>query len=169
MKELVYIDSNIFVSHYRRSEKLQHKKSKLFIDFITNPENIFKNIEFLISKFALLEIVGAIKRTTNNTNSAQSIAWKIERNWRDKIGRIEPSSRKDWENFIDGLIETAIEFKTTAADTIHAQILKEYDIKYFVTFNKRHFSLVKRKYNFKIVDPLEMMEHLTKNSDKYVR
>lgn len=164
----IYIDANVLVSSEIKGEP-QHKESKKFIDYIL--KNDFKDIKIFTSKFTLLEIASTMIRRTKNKDKAYSILYRLTRSWEKNISPLEPEKRRSWSKLLDELIETAIELRTKSGDTIHAQIVKDYEIDFLITWNKKDFKslikcLKKRKIVLKVMTPTEILIELEKIKNK---
>jgi len=161
MPILVYIDSDVIISSEIKSES-KHKESKKFIKFIL--DNKDNNLRFYTSIFTFLELASAMIRRTKNKDKTYSLLYRAKQTWKNKLGPLPPiSGRKSFTDLIDTLAETAIKFRTTAGDTIHAHTIAENDMKYVITWNTRHFKRLEKKLKgLTVLTPVEIIEKLKK-------
>ncbi len=105
-------------------------------------------------------------RRTNDKNKTYSLLYRIGTSWKESIKPVPPIPPKQLTSFgrlVDRLGETAVEFHTPSADTIHAQTVALYGFPYLVTWNKKDFSEMEKQISeLKVLTPVEMLEELRK-------
>jgi len=156
-----YIDTNVIIASEIRTER-NHQESKEFMDRVLASKK--REVSYVVSVFAFLELASAMIRRTGNPDKAYSLLYRIRTSWKKSLKPVLPLRSKElasFTNLMDTLIETAITLRTPTADTIHAQTIMRYDFDYLVTWNKRHFTgLSKAVKKLKIITPIEMLVEL---------
>ena len=159
----IYIDSNGIVASEIEEEE-QHQKSKEFMEYVLASEGT--DTIFFTSIFTFLELASAMIRRTNDKNKTYSLLYRIGKSWKESIKPVPPIPPKQLTSFgrlVDRLAETAVEFHTPSADTIHAQTVALYGFPYLVTWNKKDFSEMEKQISeLKVLTPVEMLEELGK-------
>ena len=159
----IYIDSNVIVASEIEEEE-QHQKSKEFMEYVLASEGT--DTIFFTSIFTFLELASAMIRRTNDKNKTYSLLYRIGKSWKESIKPVPPILPKQLTSFgrlVDRLVETAVEFHTPSADTIHAQTVALYGFPYLVTWNKKDFSEMEKQISeLKVLTPVEMLEELGK-------
>jgi predicted nucleic acid-binding protein len=162
----VYIDSDVIVASEIKEEK-NHSESKKFMKYVLEHKN--EHIIFFTSIFTFLELASSIIRRTRSKDKAYSLLYRIRNTWKDSINPLPPCSKRNtrFTKLVDMLIETSIKFKTPSGDTIHAQTVAENDIDYMITWNKKHFSFMKRQIkDLEILNPTEFLEIIEENFEE---
>lgn len=159
----IYIDSNVIVASEIEEEE-HHQKSKEFMEYVLASEGT--DTIFFTSIFTFLELASAMIRRTDDKNKAYSLLYRIGKSWKESIKPVPPILPKQLTSFgrlVDRLVETAVEFNTPSADTIHAQTVALYGFPYLVTWNKKDFSEMEKQISeLKVLTPNEMLEELRK-------
>jgi len=156
----VYIDSDVFVSYVRKTEK-NHKNSKKFLDFII--KNNLKDVNFFTSRFTEVEVGSAIYRRTKRQDRARATLHKMTRSWANKIFPLpeNPNKKIKIDNLIIKLVETALKYGTRFGDSIHANDVESYDIDYLVTWNIKDFKKLEKKIKkLTVLEPVEILKIL---------
>jgi len=155
---LVYIDSDVIVASELKEEQC-FSESKRFMEYVLKSR--IPDTTFFTSVFTFLELASAMIRRTRNKDKAYSLVYQIRSSWKDSIKPYPPLPPKKLTSFsrlVDTLIETSIKFRTPSGDTIHAQTAAQYEIDYFITWNKDHFLGMEREIkNLKILNPTEAL------------
>ncbi len=159
----IYIDSNVIVAS-EIEEEGNHTESKQFMEYVLDNKN--PDIVFYTSVFSFLELASAMIRRTGNRDRAYSLLYRTEKSWRKSITPLPPIPEKREASFtelVDDLIETSIKYRTSSADTIHAQTIAGYEIDCFVTWNKKHFIVMEQQLsNLNVLTPTQMLDKLEK-------
>ena len=155
---LVYIDSDVIVASELKEEQY-FSESKRFMEYVLKSR--IPDTTFFTSVFTFLELASAMIRRTRNKDRAYSLLYQIRNSWKGSIKPYPPLPRSKLTSFtrlVDTLIETSIKFRTPSGDTIHAQTAAQYEIDYLITWNKDHFSGMKREIkNLKLLNPTEAL------------
>ncbi len=164
-KKNIYIDSNVIIAAEITNEQY-HKESNEFMKFVTEKKHL--GFIFFTSVFTSLELASAMIRRTHDPDKVYSLLYRTKNIWKHTINPLAPIPPKEMTSFsrlIDNLSETAVKFRTPAADTIHAHTAALFEMHYFVTWNKDHFmELEKQLHGIKIRDPNEMKSILNRYS-----
>ena len=157
----IYIDSNVIVASEIEEEE-HHQKSKDFMEYVLESEGT--DTIFFTSIFTFLELASAMIRRTDDKNKAYSLLYRIGKSWKESIKPMPPILPEQLTSFgrlVDRLVETAVEFHTPSADTIHAQTVALYGFPYLVTWNKKDFSEMEKQISeLKVLNPTEMLDEL---------
>ena len=159
----IYIDSDVIVSAEMKDEQ-NHEESKKFMDYILGSE--IPDTTFITSVFTFLELASAMIRRTKNKDKTYSLLYRIKNSWKYTIKPVPPMPPPKLTSFprlVDGLVDTSIKFHTPSGDTIHAQTAAWFATDYLITWNKRHFSHMKKQIKgLKLLTPTELLEEFTK-------
>ena len=137
MKEIVYIDTNIFVTFF-----LKREGYKDIEDFFSNSLDL--NIEYVTSEWTLTEIVKVLIREYNmSPNRANKYIEKLQREKR--IGKAKfkfinssQEAKYDCEELFYHLQKTILKYGGNIPDSLHALIMKNNKIKHILTTDS-HF------------------------------
>ena len=133
------------------------------MDFIIKDKGV--RLEAYVSIFSFLELASAMVRRTKKKDKAYSLLYQINRSWRNCIKPIPPSPKiSSFQNLIDDLVESAINFRTTAGDTMQAHSFATLDIKYFITWNARDFKRMGKKLKINILSPKEILDKISEDN-----
>lgn len=160
----VYIDADVIVSSCEHLKKSNQKESIRFMELVLKDKNKEK-FSFFTSQYTLLEIASAIGRRTKNKDLAYSELYKIIHPMGEYITILQPSKRKkiDFKKYITQLIEISVKHSTPAGDTIHAQIIEDYEIDILVTWNIDHYKCFEENISrLKLMKPNSFLDKYNK-------
>ena len=132
MKDIVYIDTNIFITLFLK--RRGYKKIEKFLK-----GSLELNIEFVTSEWTLTEIIKVLIRECQITSAkANNYIGKLQREKRvgeAKFKFIETSLKEkyDCEEFFYHLQKIILKYQGNIADSIHALIMQNNKIKKILT------------------------------------
>mgnify|MGYP001591756895 CR=1 FL=1 len=157
----VYIDSDVMVASEIKGER-NHIESKKFMEYVLKSKKA--DVMFFTSIFTFLELASAMIRRTNKPDKAYSLLYRVRKSWKKFINPLPPMEKiTSFTSLIDELIETSINFKTPAGDTIHAHTYANNKMDYFITWNTKHFNGMKKSIKkIKILTPTDILKEFEK-------
>jgi predicted nucleic acid-binding protein len=160
-KDLIYIDTNIFITYYTKRGGFEDIQ-KFF------KENHNLEVQFITSDWTLTEIVKVL--TNEYKEKPKKVASFIEELQREKrifgtkfaFTNVSGEKEYDFGEFFFHIQKIILEYNNGYADAIHSLIMRNNKIKYILTTDVKGFDGIK---GIKALNPLEIIKNDTTNTN----
>jgi len=157
-KEIVYLDTNIFVTYYLKREGFDKIES-----FFKKNHNL--NVEFVTSDWTLTEIVRVLRNEyKGKPKKVGEFIQELQREKRifgTKFSFIDVSKEEkyDFGEFFFHIQKILLEYNNGFPDAIHSLIMRNNEIKYILTTDVKGFNGIR---GITAINPLEVQNATTK-------